>query len=428
MLDIKLVRDNPQIVKESLKKRNDPEKLAWLDDLIKVDTDWRKIRGEIDELRAKRNKITEEVKIMKSQNQPTEKLIDEAKSIPDQIKLKESKLKELEEKTNFYLYRLPNILDKTVPQGKDDTENVVVKTHGKVSKPNFDMKPHGDFLQEYNLADFKRGAKTAGAGFYYLYDKLALLEFALIKFAIDELTKKGYNFIEVPLMLNKEAYKGAVDLADFENVMYKIENEDYYLIATAEHAICALYKDEILNDSQLPIKFVSYSPCFRREIGKHGIDTRGLFRVHQFNKVEQFIFCRPNESAALHEELLANSEYLFQSLEIPYRVVNVCTGDMGSIAAKKYDIEAWMPRENSYKEVVSCSNCTSYQAARSNIKFRKGENKEYVHTLNSTAIATSRALRSIVENYQQKDGSILIPKVLIPYMGGTDKINISAKK
>jgi seryl-tRNA synthetase len=224
-------------------------------------------------------------------------------------------------------------------------------------------------------------------------------------------------------MIKREPYEGVTDLADFEKVMYKIDNDDLYLIATSEHAIGAMHMDETFENNELPLKYAGISACFRREIGSHGLDTRGLFRVHQFNKIEQFIFCKPEESWKMHEELLANAEDIWKQLELPYRVVNICTGDMGTVAAKKYDIEVWMPRENKYREVVSCSNCTAYQAVRLNLKYKKGEEKEFMHTLNSTAIATSRALRAIIENYQEKDGSVTVPKVLRPYMNGVEKIS-----
>jgi len=272
-------------------------------------------------------------------------------------------------------------------------------------------------LQELGLADFEKAAEVSGHGFYYLLGDIARLEMALVNFAVDSLTKKGYTLVEPPLMLRRKPYEGVTDLKDFETMMYKIDGEDLLLIATSEHPIAAMLMNETLDEKKLPIKFAGYSPCFRKELGSHSIDTKGLFRVHHFNKVEQFIFCKPEDSWKLHEELLNNGEELFQKLKIPYRVVNICTGDIGIVAAKKYDIEAWFPRENLYREVISCSNCTSYQATRLNIKYRKGEEKEFVHTLNSTAIATGRAIRAIVENYQQKDGTIKVPQVLQKYMG-----------
>jgi seryl-tRNA synthetase len=258
--------------------------------------------------------------------------------------------------------------------------------------------------------------------FSFLKDKIALLDFALQKYAIDKLVKKGYILVEPPFMVRRGPYEGVTDLADFENVMYKIEDDDLYLIATSEHAIGAMHMNETFDADKLPLKYVGISACFRREIGSHGLDTRGLFRVHQFNKIEQFIFCKPSDSWKFHEELLKNAEEIFKALELPYRVVNICTGDIGIVAAKKYDLEVWMPREEKYREVVSCSNCTGYQATRLNIRYKKGNEKEYLHTLNSTAIATSRAIRAIIENNQQKDGTVKVPKVLVPYMNGVKEI------
>jgi seryl-tRNA synthetase len=232
------------------------------------------------------------------------------------------------------------------------------------------------------------------------------------------LVKKNYKLIEPPLILRRGPYEGVTDLKDFETMMYKLQDEDSYLIATSEHPIAALFMNKVFDGKELPLRFCGVSTCFRKEIGSHGIDEKGLFRVHQFNKIEQFIFCEPKESWKLHEELIENAEHLFKKLRLPYRITNICTGDIGIVAAKKYDLEAWMPREKEYKEVVSCSNCTSYQAVRLNVKYNKGAEKDYVHTLNSTAIATGRALRAIIENYQQKDGSIKVPAVLVPYMNG----------
>jgi len=419
MLDIKFIRESPDIVKKDLKKRNDNEKLQWLEDLLKKDNEWRDLKQKIDQLRNKRNTISEEINTLKKQgkHKEAELKIKEASRIPEEIKASEEKLIQLKEKIDFYLMRLPNILHQSVPIGKDAEDNKVVRKVGKIKKFNFELKSHGDLIEDLGLADFKRAANVSGTGFYYLIGKLALLDLALKRFAIDYLVKKKYTLIEPPLMLNKKAYEGVTDLADFEKVMYKIDNEDLYLIATSEHPMAALYMNEIFNENQLPIRFAGISSCFRKEIGSHGVDTRGLFRVHQFDKIEQFVFCKPEESWKIHEELLTNAEYLFKKLGLPYRVVNICSGDIGLVAAKKYDIEVWMPRQNKYAEVVSCSNCTGYQAARLNIKYKKGEEKEYVHTLNSTAIATSRALVAIIENFQEKDGSIKIPKVLVPYLG-----------
>jgi len=416
MLDIKFIRENPGAVRKNLEKRNDKEKLEWLDDLLKCDVEYRKLLQDNQKLRQRRNEITDEINSLRKQGMDFKDKVQEAKELPGKIKESDDKTAELKEKIDYYLMRIPNLLHESVPAGKDSNDNVVVKTWGSKPKFKFELKPHGELLQGLGLADFEKAAEVSGHGFYYLMGDIARLELAIVQFAVDLLVGKGYILVEPPFVLRRKPYEGVVDLSDFENVMYKIENEDLFLIATSEHPIGAMLMNETLDEKQLPLKFVGYSTCFRKEIGSHSIDTKGLFRVHQFNKVEQFIFCKPEDSWKFHEELLGNAETIFQKLKIPYRIVNICTGDIGTVAAKKYDVEAWFPRENLYREVISCSNCTAYQAARLNLKYRKGEEKEFAHTLNSTAVATGRALRAIIENYQQEDGTIKVPAVLQKYI------------
>ncbi|HLC92963.1 MAG TPA: serine--tRNA ligase [archaeon] len=426
MLDIKFVRENADIIKKDLKKRGDSEKTKWLSELLEMDKEYRSVLQEAEALRMKRNQITDEINKLMAQKKDFKPKIAEAKKLPEKIKELEKESAPLKEKIDWYLMRLPNILHDSVPVGKDDSDNVVVREFGnKVS--NTKLAPHGEILEKNGWADFTRATKIAGAGFYFLKGQFALLEMALLRFSLDKLVEKGYTPISPPLMMNRAAYEGVTDLSDFENVMYKIDSEDLYLVATSEHPMAAMYKDDIFQEAELPLKLAGISPCFRREIGKHGIDTRGLFRVHQFNKVEQFIYCKPEDSWKMHEELLANAESIFKDLGLSYRVVNICTGDIGTVAAKKYDLEVWMPREEKYREAVSCSNCTSYQSVRSNIKFRKKDgSKEYVHTLNSTAVAASRALRAIVETHY--DGEVLkIPKPLQQYLNGAKEISAEKK-
>ncbi|HZX44635.1 MAG TPA: serine--tRNA ligase [Candidatus Nanoarchaeia archaeon] len=420
MLDIKIIRENPDLVRHDLKKRQDAEKLKWVDDLIEKEKEYRNLLQLNQDLRHKRNVITEEINALRKQGKDFQAQVKEAKLIPEKIKEVDEHLAEIKEKLDFYLMRLPNILHGSVPYGKDSSENQVVRTWGKIPEFNFELKPHGELIESLGLANFEDAAKVSGKGFYYLLGDLALMEQALQRFAVDTLVKKGFTLVEPPLMLRRKPYEGVTDLADFETMMYKVEgeNEDLFLIATSEHPIGAMMMNKVLEQGKMPLKYVGVSPCFRKEIGSHGIDEKGLFRVHQFNKIEQFVFCRPEDSWKIHEQLIENAEKIFQKLKLPYRIVNICTGDIGIVAAKKYDMEAWMPREKAYKEVVSCSNCTSYQAVRLNIRYIKGAEKEYIHTLNSTAIATGRALRAILENYQQKDGSIKVPAVLQEYMGG----------
>ena len=419
MLDIRFVRANPDAVKADLKKRNDTEKLAWVDELLKKDARSRELKGETDLLRQRRNTIAREINTARKAGQDATALMTEAANLPQKIKDCDAEQEENAKTIHSYLMRLPNILHKSVPVGKDDTENVEIKRVGTPKTFDFELRNHGQLAADQGWADFERATKISGAGFYFLKGSLVLLDMALQRFAIDELAAKGYIPIIPPFMINRSSYEGVTDLNDFEKVMYKIDGSDAYLIATSEHPIGAMYQDEIFEEKDLPLRLAGISPCFRREIGAHGLDTKGLFRVHQFTKVEQFVFCKPEDSWKIHEELLTNAEEIFIKLGLPYHVVNICTGDIGTVAAKKYDIEVWMPRENAYKEVVSCSNCTSYQAVRLNIKVRDKsdfELKQHLHTLNSTAIATSRVMRAILENYQEPDGRVQVPPVLHPYM------------
>ena len=419
MLDIRFVRSSPDAIKADLKKRNDTEKLAWVDELLIKDARSRELKGETDILRQRRNTIAREINAARKAGLDATALMAEAAGLPLKIKDCDTEQEANATAIRSYLMRLPNILHDSVPVGKDDTENVEIKRVGTPKTFDFELINHGQLAADQGWADFERATKIAGAGFYFLKGSLVLLDMALQRFAIDQLAEKGYTPINPPYMLNRNSYEGVTDLGDFEKVMYKIDGSDSYLIATSEHPIGAMYQDEIFEEKDLPLRLAGISPCFRREIGAHGLDTKGLFRVHQFTKVEQFVFCKPGDSWKIHEELLANAEDIFIKLDLPYHVVNICTGDIGTVAAKKYDIEVWMPRENAYKEVVSCSNCTTYQAVRLNIKVRDKsdfEQKQHLHTLNSTAIATSRVMRAILENYQEADGRVQIPPVLRPYM------------
>jgi seryl-tRNA synthetase len=423
MLELKFVRAHPEIVRADLTKRGDTEKFAWVDEVLEMDRRARELTVAIGELRNRRNVISREISQARKAGRDIAELLTEAADLPARVKEAETEYDTLTEAVRYRLMRLPNILHESVPIGKDDTENVEIRRWGEPRVPAFDLKNHGALAVEHDWADFERAVKISGAGFYFLKGRLALLDMALQRFAMDLLVARGYTPIVPPYMLNRAAYEGVTDLADFENVMYKIDGEDEYLIATSEHPMAAMYSDEIFEEKDLPLRLAGVSPCFRREIGAHGLDTKGLFRVHQFHKVEQFIYCPPEQSWDLHEELLANAEEVFQQLGLPYRIVSICTGDIGTVAAKKYDLEVWMPREERYREAVSCSNCTAYQAVRLNIKVRdpvEFTSKRYVHTLNSTAIATSRAIRAILENYQNEDGSVTIPEPLRPYLYGDE--------
>lgn len=425
MLDIKLIRENPELVRNNLKKRGDPENQKMLDRLIDYDKKWRQGLTKLNELRHERKQITTEIAMAKKKARDTDTEITKAKSIDAEITTLEKQVSEHEEKVHDILMRLPNLLHETVPQGKDENENVQIRAWGKIPKFTFPVKGHMDLGLNLDIIDIERAGKIAGARFFYLKKEAVLLDMALISFALDEMVKKGYTPIEPPYLMRRKPYEGVVALSDFEDVLYRIENEDLYLIATSEHPMAAMYMDEVLKAEDLPLRLVGISANFRKEAGAHGKDTRGIFRTHQFNKIEQFVFCKPEDSWKTHEELIQNAEELVQKLALPYRVVNVCTGDMGTVAAKRYDIEVWMPAQNAYREIISCSNDTDYQARRLNTRYREKEGeapKGFVHTLNSTALATGRTIVAILENYQQEDGSIAVPEVLRRYMGGLKKI------
>jgi seryl-tRNA synthetase len=424
VIDVDLLRSDPARVEANLARRRNPEHLARLAQAIAADSEWRASLQEADELRRRRNEVGRRIGEAKAKGASTAPIEAEAKALPEALHRVEARETELLRTRDALLRRLPNLLDDSVPYGKDDSENVVVATWGTPTPGGTHLRPHGELLEKLGMADFDRARRASGAGFSYLLGEVVLLDLALQRFALDLLVERGFTPVLPPLMLRREPYEGVTDLADFENVMYKVEGEDLYLIATSEHPIGAMYLGELLEEDRLPLRFAGVSFCFRKEIGGHGVDQKGIFRVHQFEKVEQFVFCRPEESPAFHEELRANAEEVFRRLEVPYRVVNVCTGDVGTVAAKKYDIEAWFPRQQAYREVVSCSNCTDYQARRLGIRVGKAgrPGKGVPHTLNSTAIATSRAIAVILEQYQQPDGSVAIPSVLRPYLGGRTSI------
>ncbi|MBN1502802.1 serine--tRNA ligase [Candidatus Woesearchaeota archaeon] len=414
MLDIKLVREDPELIRRDLQKRDMPGMLNILDELIELDVRWRETKQKEEELRHIRNVLSKEIAVLKQQGKDAKDKLLQVKKIPEKIENIQKRREKLREKIDHILLILPNILHSSVPVGADDTQNKIVRVWGKKIKK---QKSHVDILLEKDLAEIERAAKIAGSRFYYLKNELVLMDYALMQLSMDFLVKKNFLLIEPPFMMKKKPYEGVTSLGDFEEVMYKIEGEDLYLIATSEHPIAAMYMDEVIEANKLPLKFAGISPCFRKEAGSHGKDTKGIFRVHHFNKVEQFVFCRPDESWKLFEKLIKNAEELIRLLRIPYRVVNVCTGDIGLLAAKKYDLEVWMPAQQKYREVISCSNCTDYQARRLNIKYTDGKIRDYVHTINSTALATGRIIVAILENFQNKDGSISIPKALRKYMG-----------
>jgi seryl-tRNA synthetase len=428
MLDPRLIRQQPAQVRANLERRHDQNVLANFDRYVALDQESLAARAKVDELRRERNRLSVEIGKARRGGMAADAAVAKGKEIDDTLGALEKDAESKSASAAALLKRIPNLLDDSVPRGASDADNVTVETWGAPRAFDFPVQSHGELAEALGLADFGRAAKVAGTGFNYLFGDLARLDLALQQFALDLLSSRGFVPTLVPLMMRRDPYEGVTDLEDFEKVMYKIENEDAYLIATSEHPMGGMLMDEIVSEESLPLRLAGLSSCFRREIGAHGVDTRGLFRVHQFNKVEQFVFCAPEDSPKFHEEILKNAKDVFQTIGVPFRVVAVCTGDIGTVAAKKYDIEGWSPRQERYVELVSCSNCTDYQARRLRLRAgRVGAEKRVPHTLNSTAVATSRALVVILENFQQADGSVEIPKALRPYMGGRDRLEALPK-
>jgi len=425
MLDINLIREHPDVVRDTLKKRGDAEKLRMLDELIEYDKKWRESLTKLNRLRHRKNVITAEIAQMKKKGKDAKEKIQQVNEITQKIDKLEKEVDKSRENIDYILLRLPNILHKSVPIGKDENDNVELRVWGKPPKFDFEPKSHLDIASNLGLIDAERAARAAGAGFYYLKDELALLDLAVQRFAIELLMKRGFTLIEPPFMINKKAYEGMIgDPFDFAEASYKVEGAELYLIPTAEYPLGSMFIDEIFDKKDLPIKLVGVSACFRREVGTHGKYTKGLFRTHQFNKVEQFIVCLPEQSWDFLEELQRNSEDLYQKLGLHYRVVSLCSGDMTAKAAKAFDMEVWMA-DGEFRESGTNSNCTDYQARRLNIRFREKGGQApvgFVHTLNNTALATSRTMIAVLEQFQQRDGSVTIPKVLRPFMGGIEKI------
>lgn len=419
MLDIRFIRDNIDLIRDNLTRRRDDEKMKQFDHLLKLDEKVRALKKDIQDLRTQRNRLSREIGELKKSGKDDSEIVKKVNAVNKKIKTTESETNEIEQELKRIQMSIPNVLHESVPYGADEEENEVVKEWGGRPEFEFDFKSHVDLLETLDVGDIPRAARLAGSRFYYLKNELVLLDIAMQQMALEMLLKQGYSPIYPPFMMRREVYEGVTDLADFENVMYKIEGEDLYLIATSEHPMAGMYMGEIFEPTDLPLKLAGVSTCFRKEAGSHGKDTKGIFRVHQFNKVEQFVFSLPEESWKIHEELIKNEEDFVQALKLPYRVVNVCTGDIGIVAAKKYDLEFWFPGQQKYREGGSCSNCTAYQAARLNIKYRLkkgGTEKAYLHTLNSTMMANPRTMVAIIENYQKEDGSVEIPKALHKYL------------
>ncbi|MEK0369024.1 MAG: serine--tRNA ligase [Nitrosopumilus sp.] len=421
MLDPKLIKEKPQIIRDMLKARDVDFNL---DELIEFDQKRREFIIKTDELRKKKNRVALEISQKKKASEDASSILDEMKNVSAELAKLESEQETIENTYSRLALTIPNLVHKSVPIGIDENVNKEIRKWGNI--PNFDFKisDHIDISENLDLVDLERAAKVAGSRFYFLKNDLVRLNQSLIHFALDYLTQKKYSLVQPPYMINRESMEGAVIADDFEDVIYKIEDEDLYMIGTSEHAMAAMLSKEIIEGKDLPIRYAGISPCFRKEAGAHGRDQKGIFRVHQFDKIEQFVFSRPEDSWNEHEKMLAVAEEFYQKLEIPHKVMLLSTGDMGKVSAKTYDIEAWMAGQNAYREIVSCSNCLDYQARRLKIRFRDktNEDTQYVHTLNSTLVATTRVMVSIMENNQTKDGHFTIPKVLQSYMGNQKEI------
>ncbi len=421
MLDPKLIKEKPQIIREMLKARHVD---FDLDALIEFDQKRREFIIKTDELRKKKNQVGTQISQKKKAGENTTQILNEMTQVSAELAKLELDQETIENKYSRLALTIPNLVHESVPVGADESANKEIRRWGNI--PNFDFKinDHIDISKNLDLVDLERAAKVAGARFYYLKNDLVRLNQSLIHYALDFLAKKEYSLIQPPYMINREAMEGAVIADDFEDVIYKVEEEDLYMIGTSEHALAAMHSKEIIEGKDLPIRYAGVSPCFRKEAGAHGRDQKGIFRVHQFDKVEQFVFSRPEDSWNEHEKMLAIAEEFYQKLEIPHKVMLLSTGDMGKVSAKTYDIEAWMAGQNAYREIVSCSNCLDYQARRLKIRFRDktNEDTQHLHTLNSTLIATTRVLVSIMENFQTKDGHIRIPQILQSYMGNQKEI------
>jgi len=416
MLDPKIIRDEPDRIKQMLRDRSvefDFEKMLELNKTRK------EMMQQSDELKQKRNQMSVKIGTEKKAGNDASELLQEMGQISEKLNDLEDLRKTVDDDYHKLSFSIPNLIHDSVPKGADESFNRQIRKWGEIPKFDFGTKDHIDLGLDLDIVDLERASKTAGARFYYLKGGLVKLGQALTAFALDFVSEKNYNLIQPPYMINRQSMEGAVIADDFEEVIYKVQDEDLFLIGTSEHAIASMYYDEILEGSKIPLKYASISPCFRKEAGAHGKDQKGIFRVHQFEKIEQFIFCRPEESWEEHEKMIQNTEEFYQQLEIPYRLMLLSSGDMSKVSAKTYDIEAWMAGQNAYREIVSCSNCLDYQSRRLKIRFREKSNEDtkYIHTLNSTLVAIERTMVAILENNQTKDGHIKIPKVLQKYFG-----------
>ena len=428
MLDAKLLRENPVSVENMLKRRGID---FPLDELIALDKKRRQLIVELQDFRHRKNMLAHTIAQKRAQTEKTDSInteLNDMKEVSNKIIELEKEQESVQSKFLNLMLSIPNLLHESVPSGSSERQNVVVKEYGhKTVKTSLSPKDHIDIATSLDLIDLERAVKISGARFYFLKNELVKMNQALLNFGLDYLSYSGYTLTQPPYMIRREAMEGAIILGDFEQVIYKVDGEDLYMIGTSEHAVVSMHMDEILEGKKLPSRYASVSPCFRKEAGAHGRDMKGIFRVHQFEKVEQVVFCRPEDSWKEHERMLDLTEKFYEKLGIPYRTVLLCSADLGKVSAKTYDIEGWFPGQGNYRELVSCSNCLDYQARRLRIRFRDNTNEEtkLVHTLNSTLVATERTMVSIIENYQTDNGTIEVPEILQKYMGDIKEMKVS---
>ena len=424
MIDIKFLRENPEAVKENIKKKFQDQKLSLVDDVIALDMESRKTKQEADDLRANRNKISKEIGALMAQGkkQEAEEKKAEVAAGEKRIVELEEKEKELNEKVNNIMMVIPNMIDPSVPIGKDDTENVEIEKYGEPVIPDFEIPYHAEIMEQLHGIDLDSARKVAGNGFYYLMGDIARLHSAVISYARDFMIDRGFTYCIPPFMIRSNVVTGVMSFAEMDAMMYKIEGEDLYLIGTSEHSMIGKFIDTIIQKDELPKTMTSYSPCFRKEKGAHGLEERGVYRIHQFEKQEMIVVCEPEESPMWFEKLWQNTVDLFRSMDIPVRTIECCSGDLADLKVKSYDVEAWSPRQKKYFEVGSCSNLGDAQARRLKIRINGENGKYFAHTLNNTVVAPPRMLIAFLENNLQADGSIKIPDVLQPYMGGKKEI------
>ncbi len=429
MIDIKLIRENPELVKENIKKKFQDEKIPLVDEVIQLDKDVREAKGKGDALRAERNRISKEIGFLMKQGKKEEAEAAKAqvKEMGDEMEALEKREAELAEEIKNRMYVIPNIIDPSVPIGKDDSQNVEIEKFGEPFVPEFEVPYHTDILEKLDGLDIDSAGKTSGNGFYYLKGNVARLQSSILSYARDFMIDRGFTYFIPPFMIHGDVVSGVMSFAEMQNMMYKIEGEDLYLIGTSEHSMVGRFIGQILRKEDLPYTLTSYSPCFRKEVGAHGIEERGLYRVHQFEKQEMVVVCEPEDSKYWYDQLWKNSVDFFRSLDIPVRTLECCSGDLADLKVKSCDVEAWSPRQKKYFEVGSCSNLGDAQARRLGIRIKGEKGNYFAHTLNNTVVAPPRMLIAFVENNLNEDGTIRIPEPLRPYMGGMEVIPVPEK-